>query len=85
MKPQTFFMAKTIVDAESNISEKKTRKSPVPKDTDRIISGALQMNLESRIDLCKKLQASINAEVKDRQALADQAAKLADGLLTQNH
>lgn len=45
------------------IMEKKTRKSPVPANADRITEGALKLPLEQRIDLNKTLSKSITEEM----------------------
>lgn len=44
-------------------TEKKTRKSPVPANADRIKEGALKLPIEERIDLSKALSISIEEEM----------------------
>jgi hypothetical protein len=47
--------------------EKKTRKSPVPANTDRIKEGALRMDLIDRVNLRDQLIISIDNELKSME------------------
>lgn len=58
------------------MNEKKVR---VPKSADSILAGALKLPLADRAMITDKLKASIQAEVKDLQALAAEAVKIANG------
>lgn len=59
-----FIMKAEIVNAETNLNGKKTRKSPVPTDPDIIFAGALKMNLDARIKLRNDLNESIAKEIE---------------------
>lgn len=71
-------MAKTIVDAETTIS-KKTRKTPVPQQVDRITEGALRLELKDRVALKNVLSDSISKELEEMETNLQNAKKLMNG------
>lgn len=68
-------MAKELVTAETNLNGKKTRKTPVPAGYGRIVSGALNLSLEERVELRNELSRSIDNEIKEMEQRFN-AAKL---------
>lgn len=58
-------MAKELVTAETNLNGKKTRKTSVPANADRITEGALNLELNLRVELRNKLSDSIEKELTD--------------------
>lgn len=70
-------MAKTEINAETNLSVKKTRKSPVPVNYERIVAGALNLKLKEKVDLRNALSSSIEKELAQmEQSLTDAKALL---------
>lgn len=80
-----FIMAKEIKDAMPNgggqSEEKRTRKSPVPANYDRIMEGALRLPLKERVDIKNALAASIEKELVDLEEKLKQSRTLANGVI----
>lgn len=57
-----------------------SKKMRTPRSSESIEAGALKLPLEERVNLCKKLAASIKDEVAAKRADLEKASKLIDGL-----
>jgi hypothetical protein len=75
-------MAKTIVDAETEIGIKKTRAARTPKSVDyaQLEKQALLLSLQERASLCKKLKQSIQDELVNLQSVTKEAEQIANGI-----
>lgn len=62
------------------MTDKKEKKPRTPRTPESITAGALALSFAERVELCKKLKASINAELGDQEATAKQNKELANGL-----
>ena len=60
--------------------EKKEKKVRQSRNPESIVTGALKLPLQQRVDLCKKLKASIAAEVGDLETQAKLAKETVNGL-----
>jgi len=65
---------------QNTAAEKKTRKSPVPQNFDRITQGALKLPLKERVDLKNALSASIEKELADLEEILKVSRNLANGM-----
>lgn len=70
---------KPEVTAETNLTGKKARKSPVPQDAKRITEGALKLPLRERVELKKLLSISIDHEITGMETDLGEAKKLIGG------
>lgn len=59
---------------------KKEKPVRTPRNSESITSGALKLPLLQRVELCKKLKASIAAEVGELEVSAKQAKEIVNGL-----
>ena len=57
----------------------KIKKTRVPRNKDSIMTAALSLPLQDRVELVNKLKESITAEVETIKAAAAQAEKIANG------
>lgn len=56
------------------------KKIRTPRQLESIVKGALQLSLEDRVELCRQLHISIEAEVKAAQEKANQFLTAAQSL-----
>lgn len=61
-------------------TDNKTPKTRTPRQYNSILSGALKLSLQDRVNLTKAVKASIDDEVKELQATAAMAKEITNGL-----
>lgn len=58
-------------------NETKEKKTRTPRTAESITAGALSLPLAERVELCKQLKESIQAEVEQAQKAAESAKQIA--------
>jgi len=56
------------------------RATPIPQGYDRILSGALKLTLQDRVNLVKAVRESVTAEVAKTDEAAKAAKEMVNGL-----